>query len=46
VHGQPPIPYDQVIATTRASFVALKALREGGTHTITPEPSSNEGWLK
>jgi predicted dehydrogenase len=33
-HGQPPIPYDQLVMTTQASFTALKALREGGTHSI------------
>jgi hypothetical protein len=33
-HGQPPIPYDQLVMTTQASFTGLKALREGGTHSI------------
>jgi predicted dehydrogenase len=32
--GQPPIPYDQLVMTTQASFIALNALREGGTHSI------------
>ena len=33
-HGQPPIPYDQLITATRASFMVVKALREGGIHTL------------
>ena len=35
-HGTPPIPYDQLFATSSASLVALKALQEGGTLSIVP----------
>ena len=31
-HGQAPIPYDQLVMTTQASFTTLKPCREGGTH--------------
>jgi len=32
--GLPPIPYEQLIGTTQASFTALQALRDGKTHPI------------
>jgi predicted dehydrogenase len=32
----PPIPYDQVVGVTRASFAALQAIRSGSTVRINP----------
>jgi predicted dehydrogenase/threonine dehydrogenase-like Zn-dependent dehydrogenase len=34
--GEPPIPYDQVVGVTRASFAALQAIRSGGMVRINP----------
>jgi len=33
-NGQPPIPYDQLIGTSRASFAVLESLRSGKSITI------------
>ncbi len=32
--GQPPIPYEQLIGTTQASFAAMEALKDGNAHII------------
>ncbi|MCJ7696229.1 MAG: bi-domain-containing oxidoreductase [Anaerolineaceae bacterium] len=37
--GEPPIPYDQLIATTQASFAAVEALKKGVSIEIVPPTS-------
>jgi predicted dehydrogenase/threonine dehydrogenase-like Zn-dependent dehydrogenase len=32
--GQPPIPYDQLVGVTRASFASMQAIRSGGTTVL------------
>jgi predicted dehydrogenase/threonine dehydrogenase-like Zn-dependent dehydrogenase len=34
IDGQPPIPYDQLVGVTRASFASMQAIRSGGTVVI------------
>jgi len=38
--GQPPIPYDQLISVTQATFAAIRSMRTGQPETVIPSPET------